>query len=146
MNIVITMAGLGSRFLKAGFTKPKFMIEAGDKTLFELSMLSLSDYFPHTHEILFITKKELNAKTFIETICKKLGISFFSIIELDSTTDGQATTAAIGIKNLPRNESVLIYNIDTYIEPGALKFSKLVGDGSIPCFKAEGDHWSFEMI
>ena len=34
MTIVITMAGLGSRFRKAGYQVPKYMIEAHEKTLF----------------------------------------------------------------------------------------------------------------
>ena len=31
MNIVITMAGLGSRFKKAGYKEPKYMINVNGK-------------------------------------------------------------------------------------------------------------------
>ena len=34
IDIVITMGGLGSRFRKAGYQVPKFMIEAKGRTLF----------------------------------------------------------------------------------------------------------------
>ena len=34
MTIVITMAGLGSRFRKAGYTVPKYQIEVNGHTLF----------------------------------------------------------------------------------------------------------------
>ena len=44
MTIIITMAGLGSRFRKAGYECPKYMIEAKGKTLFEWSMGSLIGY------------------------------------------------------------------------------------------------------
>ena len=143
MNIVITMAGLGSRFTNKGYTVPKFMIKAGDKTLFELSLISLSNLFSYTNYFVFVTRVELNSKNFIMEICNKLGIKNIKIIEIDYLTDGQATTAKIGVNALPKSESVLIYNIDTFIEPGVLKYEKLTGDGSIPCFKAPGDHWSF---
>lgn len=43
MTIIITMAGLGSRFKKAGYNCPKYMIEAKGKTLFDWSMDSLLD-------------------------------------------------------------------------------------------------------
>ncbi|ECR5117115.1 capsular biosynthesis protein, partial [Salmonella enterica] len=33
--IIIPMAGLSSRFFKAGYTKPKYELKAHDKTLFE---------------------------------------------------------------------------------------------------------------
>ena len=41
LDIVITMGGLGSRFREAGYTVPKYMIEAKGKTLFEWSLISL---------------------------------------------------------------------------------------------------------
>ena len=44
MTIIITMAGLGTRFKKAGYQCPKYMIEAKGKTLFEWSMDSLVGY------------------------------------------------------------------------------------------------------
>ena len=44
MNVVITMAGLGSRFKKAGYTCPKYMIEVRNRTLFVWSMLSLKGF------------------------------------------------------------------------------------------------------
>lgn len=36
MNIVITMAGLGMRFKKAGYETPKYKIEVKGKTLFRM--------------------------------------------------------------------------------------------------------------
>lgn len=35
LNIVITMGGLGSRFRKAGYNMPKYMIKAKGRTLFD---------------------------------------------------------------------------------------------------------------
>ena len=55
MKIIITMAGEGSRFKKIGIKKSKYEIVARDKTLFEWSMLSLSDFF--SEEFIFIVKK-----------------------------------------------------------------------------------------
>ena len=48
MTIIITMAGLGSRFRKAGYNCPKYMIEAKGKTLFDWSMDSLLGYNEYT--------------------------------------------------------------------------------------------------
>ena len=38
LTIIITMAGVGSRFKKAGFSQPKYMISVKGKTLFQWSM------------------------------------------------------------------------------------------------------------
>ena len=44
MTILITMAGLGTRFREAGYTVPKYQIEAKGKTLFAWSMESLAGF------------------------------------------------------------------------------------------------------
>ncbi len=143
MNIIITMAGLGSRFREAGYSVPKYMIEAKGKTLFEWSLESLIDYNSYVEKYIFVVKKEDNAGDFIKSKCKNYNIKNIEIIELDTLTDGQATTALIAVNHCDNDESIMIYNIDTYIEPYELKYSDISGDGYIPCFNADGDHWSF---
>lgn len=145
MNLVITMAGLGSRFKEAGYNVPKYMIEAHEKSLFHWSMLSLSDFFAEDRFI-FIVRKEDNASEFIGKECKKIGIRNYYIIEIDYTTDGQATTALLAEKYWKADQALLIYNIDTYVEEGQMLKSDIRGDGFIPCFIGQGDHWSFVKI
>ena len=147
MNIAITMAGLGSRFRKAGYTVPKYQIVVKEKTLFEWSMISLSDYFnDEDSPFIFIVRKEDNASDFINAECKKLGISNSTIVEIDKLTDGQATSAMLAKPYWKEDDGLLVYNIDTYVEAGYLVKDKINGDGFIPCFNADGDHWSFVKL
>ena len=148
IDIVITMGGLGSRFRKAGYNVPKYMIEARGKTLFEWSMISLSGYHKDVDKYIFIVMKDdnYNVEGFIKNKCLVLGLSDYCIIRLDYLTDGQATTAMLGQKYWNNDNALLIYNIDTYVEPGELRSVDLHGDGFIPCFEAEGDHWSFVRL
>ena len=146
-EIVITMGGLGSRFRKAGYTLPKYMIEAKGKSLFEWSLLSLSDFFASS-QFTFIAMKDenANAEEFIKSQCEKIGIKSPRVIIIDYLTDGQATTALLAQKYWEKSSPLLIYNIDTYVEEGAIKASDFCGDGFIPCFKAIGTHWSFVKL
>ncbi len=148
IDIVITMGGLGSRFRKAGYTVPKFMIEAKGKTLFEWSMISLEGYRDRTDKFIFIAMKdeENDVEAFIRDSCSKLNIREPKVILLDYLTDGQATTAMLAEKYWDKDNALLIYNIDTYVEAGQMNSGELKGDGFIPCFKAEGDHWSFVRL
>lgn len=146
MNIVITMAGLGKRFKDAGYNEPKYMIKAKGKTLFELSMESLEGFNDKNTKYIFIVRKEDNSTQFIREQIKKLSIEKYNIIELDKLTDGQATTAMYASKYWNKEEELLIYNIDTYVEAYAMNKNQVQGDGFIPCFKAEGDHWSFVKL
>lgn len=146
MTIVITMAGLGSRFRKAGYTVPKYMIEAHGKTLFEWSMESLAGFEMKKNTCIFIVRKEDDASEFIRDKCADMGISDVKIIEIDYLTDGQATTAMLGAGEWNKGDSLMIYNIDTYVEAGEMNASQIAGDGFIPCFHAAGDHWSFAKL
>ena len=148
IDVVITMGGLGSRFRKAGYTVPKFMIEAKGKTLFEWSMISLTGYKSQVDKYVFIAMadSENDVEGFVRSKCKEVGIEKYEIILLDYLTDGQATTALLAAKYWNPEHALLIYNIDTYVEAGEMNAAELKGDGFIPCFKAPGDHWSFVRL
>ena len=148
IDVVITMGGLGSRFRKAGYRVPKYMIEAKGKTLFEWSLISLEGYREDVNQYVFIAMadEENDVKGFIESKCEELGIDNYHVILLDYLTDGQATTAMKAAAFWNRDNALLIYNIDTYVEAGEMNSAELKGDGFIPCFQAEGDHWSFVRL
>ena len=146
MTVIITMAGLGSRFKKAGYTCPKYMIEANGKTLFEWSMDSLLGYNDFVSKYIFVVRVEDNSKEFITEKCKKYGINNIDVVEIDYLTDGQATTCMLAIPYCEPDSAIMVYNIDTYVEPYEMRYEDINGDGYIPCFKAEGNHWSFVRL
>ena len=146
MTVIITMAGLGSRFKKAGYDCPKYMIEVKGKTLFEWSMDSLLGYNDIVSKYIFVVRTEDNSKEFIIEKCDKYGIENVDIVEIDCLTDGQATTCMFAIPYCNTDNAIMVYNIDTYVEPFELRYEDIEGDGYIPCFKADGDHWSFVKI
>lgn len=148
IDIVITMGGLGSRFRKIGYKVPKYMIEAKGKSLFEWSMISLEGYRDKVNQYIFIVMRDenCNVEDFIAEKCNDLGLKNYHVILLDYLTDGQATTAMMAEQYWNPQNALLIYNIDTYVEPGEMNSDELKGDGFIPCFRAEGNHWSFVRL
>lgn len=146
LDLVITMAGSGTRFYNAGFNLPKYQIEANGKTLFEWSLMSLKGFMKHVSNTIFIVQKKDDSANFITHYCNNLGISPFTIIEIDGLTDGQATTAMKAKPFWNKDNSILIFNIDTYIEECEMNFTQIKGDGFIPCFKGTGDHFSFVRV
>lgn len=143
ITAIITMAGFGTRFRKAGYNIPKYMIEARDRTLFDWSMESLDGLRDCIGKYMFVVRSEDHSADFIREHCDIDGLSPIEIVELDSPTDGQATTCLMAISKCSADSPILVYNIDTYVEAGQMKCSSFRGDGCIPCFKASGDHWSF---
>lgn len=149
MQIVITMAGLGSRFKKAGYKEAKFRIMAKGKSLFAWSMESLKGYYSEDNDYYFIVRCEDDAASFIKETCEQEKICSkdkVHVIEIDHMTDGQATTALLAAPYWKGEDELMIYNIDTYVEAYEMKAEDISGDGFIPCFKASGDHWSFVKL
>lgn len=147
-NIVITMAGRGSRFYQAGYTVPKYEIMAHGHSLFYWSMLSLKNLLTPESNLIFVCLSENQSANYVREQCKNLGLNNVNIFELDSITDGQATSAYLSRHLWQPNSPLLVYNIDTYVNPHALQLSNIRqnADGWIPCFQVLGDHWSFVKL
>ena len=141
--IVIPMAGLSSRFFKAGYTKPKYMLEAHGKSLFAHAVNSFSEYF-QTESFLFIVRDILGTVDFIKKEIAVLGIKEAHIFILDKETKGQAETVYLGLQSIANSEeAITIFNIDTF-RP-AFNYPKNIErwDGYLEVFEGEGDNWSF---
>lgn len=138
------MAGFGQRFRNAGYTIPKYMVKVHGRTLFQWSLLSLANFIRSGAHFAFAVRAADNASGFIRSEASSLGIKSMILLELDAPTDGQATTAFMAAQSFDDPSApILIYNIDTFVHPDSLSVEDVRGDGWIPCFKAEGDHWSF---
>lgn len=144
MNVIITMAGNGRRFRDAGYDCPKYEIVAHEKTLFEWSMRSLHHFWKMGAHAVFVTQREHDAEPFIQRLAPQCGIAQAKVIQVTGVTDGQATSALLaGTAIEDKSAPVVIFNIDTYVDPAYLHPEEMVGQGWIPCFPGKGDGWSF---
>ncbi|CUH79478.1 glycosyltransferase family 2 protein [Tropicibacter naphthalenivorans] len=141
----ITMAGMGSRFTSAGYTVPKYEIEALGRPLFDWSMMAMQAYRDAGYAFWFAVRKGTGAPEYIRKRCAVLGIEVGEIIEIDGLTDGQATTALMLLETAPDDVPMAVFNIDTYVTPGAMT-PPTRGAGQIPCFPGPGEGWSFARL
>lgn len=142
MNILITMAGEGRRFKKVGFSQPKHRLVVRGKSIFTWALTSLKNFF--NENFLFVTQLSNNDEPFIKEQCQSLGIENFTVKTIDHLTSGQSTTVVTAEDFiLNPEEKILIYNIDTYVEPDQLRPELIKGSGWVPSFKAKGNRWSF---
>jgi hypothetical protein len=144
-NVVITMAGFGRRFLDAGYTVPKYQIEAHGHSLFWWSLIGLQHLFADSRFV-FVVRADDRAAAFVDDECARLGIKEHRTVELSAPTNGQATTAMLALPECRGPGPMAIFNIDTHIRPGTLGEPPAHCDGWIPCFEAAGDHWSFVRL
>lgn len=140
---VIPMAGLSSRFFKAGYDKPKYQLMLGEETVFAWSVKSFEKYFK-SDKFIFIYRDVYDTKSFLENEISSLGILDYELVCLPEETLGQADTVYQGIQHLPEDE-IYVFNIDSKI----LNFKKPEWvnecDGYLEVFEGEGEHWSFAL-
>lgn len=147
----VAMAGKGLRFSRAGFRRPKYMLEAGGRTLFEHSVLSLP--LALADKTYFIAlrdhERDFGLSAFIGA---KLGPALagrWELALLDGPTRGQAETVLKLRGAVPEDAGLGIYNIDTCFRSAGLA-ARLADpaarrDGVIGSFRLAGrdPKWSF---
>ncbi len=144
LHLVIVAAGLGSRFRVTGVVTPKPLI-----AILGLPMiLWVLGNFPLApqDEIWIISRKE-------DCLPQELNkyISKFKnpvhFIELDSLTDGAATTLEYAIKRIPSAEAIVCTNSDQYVSSDTSGFIQMVrlgsSTGQILTMEADGNKWSY---
>ena len=144
---VIPMAGLSSRFFKAGYEVPKYQLSIADAIVFDLAIKSFERYFA-TDLFLLIVRDVYDTPRFVAERLERLGVQNVIIHTLDGETAGQAETVALGLQNdnIDSQEPIYIFNIDTF----RYGFDKPewvdTVDGYLEVFEGEGDHWSFIAV
>ena len=141
--IVFPMAGLSSRFTKAGYDRPKWMLPLAGRPLLDWSLLGFSEMF-ESETFLLIHLDRPGVAEFVRARAEAIGIRTLRMVALPEPTRGQAETVWLGLERLcvPDVEPVTIFNIDT-IRPGVRKAAFDGYDGWLECFVGAGDHWSF---
>jgi HAD superfamily hydrolase (TIGR01509 family) len=142
MNILIPMAGAGSRFEKAGYTFPKPLIEIHGKPMIQWVIESINV----KGKFIFLIQKNHQKKFNVRSLLKALQPDC-KIIEIDGLTEGAACTTLLAKKYINNDKPLLIANSDQYIEWNSSKsFYKFVTkkvDGAILTFDSLHPKWSF---
>lgn len=148
MIIIFPMAGLSSRFAKAGYKLPKYMLDIKGGSVFYNAVNGFKGYF-NSCKFLFIYRDIMDTKNFIKKECAKMNLKNYEVIELKNETQGQAHTVYLGLQdsNVNVNDSILIFNIDTFRPnfklPSSFDISKI--DGYLEVFEGDGENWSFVL-
>jgi NDP-sugar pyrophosphorylase family protein len=145
INIVIPMAGLGSRFSNAGYEKPKPFINVNGKPMIVRVIENLN--YPNAKYYLIARKEHIDQeRELVEQIERDYNVKFISI---DRLTEGTASTVLYARKFINNNIPLLIANSDQIVDISIKDFiddclSRNL-DGSILCFtdKERNPKWSF---
>lgn len=144
LNIVIPMAGRGSRFSNAGYTTPKPLIPVHGKTMIQIVIENLRPTCEH--KFIFICQNDHMQKYQLESLLSSLTAEPV-IIGIDGITEGQACSVLLAKKWINNEMPLLTANSDQYIDASiddylaAMKERSL--DGLIMTMKADSPKWSY---
>jgi HAD superfamily hydrolase (TIGR01509 family) len=145
MNILIPMAGAGSRFEKAGYALPKPLIDVNGNPMIK----TVVDCLNVDANFIFIVQKSHNEKYNLRQILPLIAPNC-SIIEVDGITEGAACTTLLAEHLINNEEPLLLCNSDQYIKWNSNEFFYKVQeqkvDASILTFNANHPKWSYAKV
>ncbi len=148
LNIVIPMAGRGSRFQEAGYTFPKPLIDVNGKTMIEVVIDNLRPTCDY--RFTFICQREHYEKYDLYHILQNATKNKFEVVQINGITEGAACTVLTAAQYIDNDDDLFIANsdqfidikIDDFIEAGR----KDKKDGLIMIFKASHPKWSYARV
>jgi beta-phosphoglucomutase-like phosphatase (HAD superfamily)/dTDP-glucose pyrophosphorylase len=144
-NILIPMAGSGSRFFNAGYKDPKPLIDVDGKPMIQRVVENIK--IPGSY--IFIVQSEHYEKYSLESKLSDL-VPGCKIIQVSGVTDGAARTALLAKQYIDNQRPLIISNSDQLLDWDSSDFiSQLLevgSDGNMALFLANEDKWSYAKI
>lgn len=145
LNILIPMAGAGSRFSQKGFTFPKPLIEVNGKPMIELVVNNLNIEANY----IFIVQQEHFVKYNLKYLLNLISPNC-KIIQVNEITQGAACTTLLAEDLINTDMPLVIANSDQYIKWNSNEcmyaFSADAIDGGIITFKSHHPKWSYAKV
>ncbi len=143
MNIVVPMAGAGSRFEKAGYSFPKPLIEVKGQPMIAKVVENLD--LQGTY--IFLVQKAHYDQYNLESLLKMIAPGC-KIVQIDGVTEGAACTVLKAKEFIDNDEQLIIANSDQWIKWNSFETISSFNDadGGILTFKSVHPKHSFAKV
>ena len=144
LNVIIPMAGAGSRFKIAGYSRPKPFIDINGKMMIERVLDGI--IIPNAHYTLIIQKQfELQNRDALDILSEKYN---FAVLTVDELTQGACCTALASHSIINNNIPVAFVDSDNIFDKNIfsdfISFSKSMNiDGSLLTVQSNNPSYSY---
>ena len=124
LQVVIPMAGIGSRFKSYGFNKNKYLLPLDTKltNMIEYAICSLDINIPCKY--IFIIRDDLTEViSVLKEICTKKSYNY-EIVIINELTEGPASTVYEAYSKIDMNEPIFVSNSDQVLDWNFTKFNE----------------------
>ncbi|MEZ8285643.1 glycosyl transferase family 2 [Vibrio splendidus] len=147
LNIVIPMAGRGSRFAKEGYELPKPLIDVNGKHMIEVVINNLKPICEH--RFIFVCQNEHIEKYSLLSIFDD-ACDDYEVVGIDGVTEGAAITVLKARQYFETNEPLMIANSDQWVDVDINEYLQDIQtrelSGSMLTMKADDPKWSYAKV
>mgnify|MGYP000847250919 FL=1 len=145
LNIVVPMAGRGSRFSNAGYKMPKPLIDVHGHYMIEYVTKNLTPQIEH--RFIYICQEEHLEKYQLEKYLRQIAPNCV-VVTVDHITEGAACTVLLAEGYINSNDPLMIANSDQYIDTDINHYLRQMNnyDGLIMTMPANDPKWSFVKV
>lgn len=145
LNVLIPMAGAGSRFQQAGYTFPKPLIDVNGRPMIQV----VTDNLNIKANFIYVVQKEHRERYNLDTLLDLITPGC-KIVETDGLTEGAACTALLAKDYIDNDAPLFFANSDQFVEWDSNEFlykmNETEADGGIVTFRATHPKWSFAKL
>jgi HAD superfamily hydrolase (TIGR01509 family) len=145
LNVLIPMAGAGSRFFQAGYKLPKPLIDVNGKPMIQVVVENLNIEANY----IFIVQKEHDEKFGVASTLEKI-VPNCTVLYVNGLTEGAACTTLLARSIINNSHPLVIANSDQFIEWNSNEcmyaFKADGVDGGILTFYANDPKWSYAKV
>lgn len=145
LNVLIPMAGAGSRFESAGYTFPKPLIDVVGKPMIQLVVENLNMDANYIYVVQKSHREKYNLDTLLNLITPNC-----NIVEVDGVTEGAACTTLLAKDFINNDNPLIMANSDQWLDWDSNEFMYKMNesncDGGIVTFTATHPKWSFVKV
>lgn len=142
LNIVIPMAGRGSRFSQAGYQMPKPLIDIYGHPMIEYVTKNICPQQPH--RFIYICQEEHLEKYDLMKELERIAPGCI-IVSIDHITEGAACTVLLAEQYIDNDDEIMIANSDQYVDTNINEYLSAIKnyDGLIMTMPANDPKWSY---
>lgn len=142
LNVLIPMAGAGSRFEQAGYTFPKPLIDVNGRPMIQVIVENLNI----DANFIFVVRKEHRTKYNLDSVLNLIAPNC-KIVETDGLTEGAACTTLLAKEYIDNDNPLILANSDQFVEWNSNEFMYKMHeqnlDGGILSFESTHPKWSY---
>ena len=144
-NILIPMAGRGSRFEEQGYTDKKPFIDVNGKPMIHRVIKNLGMEFDKEYLFILVCLQEDYDKYDFSEFEKVIGHNSYDVVILDDVTEGAAQTVLTAKHLINDDTPLMTMNSDQLVDWNVEEMFERAQhyDALIPCFYGEGNAWSY---